>query len=216
MKTVIARRKVRLSFNIVGLCISVTGFVLCISMIVGSLYARNDIHARITRVDRTADAQFEIVQTAVNTAQKAVEDFTLPERIDETITDMTNDNIERLELLRRNLSSIDIGDRLLEKPIGRIDHAIDALTDIRDNSPVLSLAKERLLEKIEMMQHSLNETRSEFDEGIRKARRWTSLGTSSIVIVALIFLIGQISLFIRCVGNIGCLRRERPLAADDP
>lgn len=207
-REVIKRRYVWLPLNFIGVFVGALGLIICLGLIFGSVYAQNEIKARITKVDKKADIQFDLAMSAINKVEKTVKEFTLPETVDETITDVADKNIQRLELLSLALTTIDVGNRL-EEPIERIDNTIDTLEDIRDNSPLLSLAKEKVLEKIDLIQERIVNAQEEFNDGVKTARQFTSLGAIAIIILSGIFLVGEVTLCKRCIGHLREARRLR-------
>lgn len=208
-REIIKRPRVWLSLNVLGLLLASLGLIICISLIGGTFAVQSTVRTEINKVDDQVNEWFDIANESVAKVEKAIEDFTAPKEIDENLSEIAQKNIDRLEFLSLALAAIDFGGRL-DEPIARIDRAIEALEKVRDESPVLDLAKEKVLERIEKIKTRISDAEEQFNDGISTARRYTTLGSISIVILAIIFLVGEITLFRRCFGNI---RNRKELAA---
>ncbi len=200
------KRTFKLSVNIFGLGISVIGVVLCILLVVSSLYSQNLIMPKISRVDRQVEVVAKIALTELNNLEEQVEKFQIPEQLDSSIESIVLRNIDRLESLNDRLKQFNLVG-ILDDEIAKVDGLIAGIDGLKEKIPNFTQMKQNVINKIQAIEQNIKSTWNEYKSTSRDVRLYINLSVYFFITTAAIFFIGQISLFRRTRSNLSNLKR---------
>ena len=192
--------------GVLGIFIAIVGMLASIGLIYLSTQFNDEIGTRTTSIENNIVSVIERVETSVEVASKIVLALSSPQQIRDTVDEVITDNVERLESLEDTMNSLNFGGRL-DSAIEKVEKSITSLEKINSGVQGDTFLKDQFSQRVEKIQAELASTKERVQSNARNIRLITFYGTSAGTVLAVIFIIGEISLFKSSTRNLRTLKK---------
>ncbi len=194
--------------KVAGILIAVVGIVICLGMIIGTYALHSTTKKHTKTIETTIYKYLDKGDDGLDTIQEKVDSLTPATDIVQEVSDITGENIDRLETLKLSLIAFNFGNKF-DTPIERIEDTIEALKKFKELPELILESKEKVHDKIEELKDKIDETRTQVSDGGKQVRRITFYTFLVSFLLATIFFVGEYSLLTRCIPALRNYRRKR-------
>lgn len=206
--SILQKRSFRLTVNWFGIFVATVGITFCIALVLGTFVVKTETKTQTSRVETKLFEGIKKVEVKIQGLEASIEQLETPEQIEQAVANVTIDATERLETFKVTLEALNFGDGL-DDSIERIDRTIEKLEDLQGFSGKAEDIKVQVLFKIKKVSESIDDTKSGISDGSEVVNKLAFYLFVSSTLLTMVLLIGELSLFRRCLAGLKALRDSK-------
>ncbi|MFI5270545.1 MAG: hypothetical protein ACHQT9_00685 [Candidatus Saccharimonadales bacterium] len=201
--------KIFLTLNISGLIVSFVGILICFVIIGSSVYVNTVVNTKTVKIQTALDTKIDSVSNVLSFINSSLSSVVSSQIVTSAVNSIATRNINRLNAVTNSLETFNFNNRL-QPTINNLNNAKNSLESIK-NFP--STVKEGgfTFPRVKKLEQKLTDAKNKIDSSARNVRLGTLYGVYALILMSLIFILGEINLLARCFYNVRSrLKKSKP------